>query len=495
MKAVGYLRVSTEHDSQTDSITNQEQLIMNYIRDNDYDLHFMYIDRITATGSKKRPNYNKMLEDGANGKFDIIIAKDISRLTRDTFRLQDFNLLFYKYGIHTVTLDNSINTLVHANLDDAILSAYMSEKTSRDASLKIKGGLKARAFRGFFKGSTPPYGYYIENGVLKVRTDDTPNVVKRIFSDYLKGHGLEKIAKTLFKEKIPTPASSLYPDKHSIIWHTSTVKLILENMHYIGDLCQCKTAKLNFKNMRITTLPKSEHIIVKNTHEGIIPHETFALVQELMTTRSKKVGAYRKSEHLFSGISFCATCGKGMHFRKNRSGYICGFYDKKGKESCTSHHIKEDFLLQLVKNDLKTICSKIDLTLLKVPTTKVQKKIDILKKQVLNFDKQLVNIKQRRINMLNNLSRNAIDKDSYDIFVEALSEEKDLLHANHQLALLEIKSLETLNLSKLNKLREDLLSIETLDKSMLLKLISKIKIKEKGEVEIYYRFSLLLQLI
>ncbi|CAM3949063.1 recombinase family protein [Mesobacillus zeae] len=86
------------------------------------------------------------------------------------------------------------------------LYAWMYEQESQRTSDRVKSALSVRAKNGKFKGSNPPYGYYVENGHLKVKDNFSPNVVRRIFSSYLSGQGFDSIARELLEEHIPTPS-------------------------------------------------------------------------------------------------------------------------------------------------------------------------------------------------------------------------------------------------------------------------------------------------
>lgn len=61
---------------------------------------------------------------------------------------------------------------------------------------------------------------------------------------------------------------------------------------------------------------------MKNTHEAIIPKETFNAVQGMLENRTRTTTAPKK--HLFTDILYCEECQKGMWFKANQKGYSCG---------------------------------------------------------------------------------------------------------------------------------------------------------------------------
>lgn len=136
-----------------------------------------------------------MIEDAQDKKFDIILAKELSRLARnDELSYKIKNLCEKNQGIHIITLDNAINTLT-GNTNMFGLYTWMYEQESQNTSNRVKETLKTRAKKGLFKGSNPPYGYEVKEGKLFIRDDETPEIVRKIFREYLEGSGRESIAR------------------------------------------------------------------------------------------------------------------------------------------------------------------------------------------------------------------------------------------------------------------------------------------------------------
>lgn len=211
------------------------------------------------------------------------------------------------------------------------------KKLSYEKSDDSKVGFKNRAKEGFFIGSTPPYGYIVENGKLFVKNDYTPDIVKRIFKEYISGKGFDGIARGLYNDNIPTPRNK------GCKWVGSSVRTILENPHYTGDLVQSRTETLHPASKERVVNDESDFIIVENCHEGIISKEDFNLVKSLINQRKRKRPSIQK--HIFSNIIYCKDCGKSMHYKKSLDSFLCGGYVKYGKKGCDSNHrVKMDNL-------------------------------------------------------------------------------------------------------------------------------------------------------
>ncbi|WP_281365845.1 recombinase family protein [Paenibacillus alginolyticus] len=205
MRCAIYLRVSTNKEEQKSSLENQRDLFYRYIGDKGWDVHEFYVDVETGT-TDKRASLQRLIRDAKQRKFDVILAKELSRLARNgklSYEIRDIALT---NGIHIITLDNAVNTM-EGRSENFGLYAWLYEQESQRTSERIKSSFASKARRGEFKGSIPPYGYDVTDGVLRVRDDDSPSIVKRIFEMYLQGTGFDAIARTLTREGYPTPRS------------------------------------------------------------------------------------------------------------------------------------------------------------------------------------------------------------------------------------------------------------------------------------------------
>ncbi|WP_206154970.1 recombinase family protein [Clostridium muellerianum] len=355
MKCAVYIRVSTNREEQKTSLTNQKQLFEKCIQDNGWDLYDFYEDVESGTKSKRK-NLQRLIEDAKSKKFDVILAKELSRLARSgqlSYQIRD---IAENNNIHIITLDNAINTM-EGNANMFGMYAWLYEQESQRISIRMKSALKTKAQRGYFKGSFAPYGYYMKDKKLYISEDNTPTIVKRIFKDYLSGKGFDRIARELYEEGIPTPGEVAGKSDASDKWHGSSVRLILENPHYTGDLVQCRTETISVTTNKRNQKSKEECIIIKGTHEPIITQTDFKSVQQLINSR-KKIRP-QQNTHLFTNILFCSDCEHGMHFKKNRKGYVCGSFNKHGKKACSDHIIREAELANAILSDIKFMLSNI----------------------------------------------------------------------------------------------------------------------------------------
>lgn len=364
--------------------------------------------------------------------------------------------------------------------------AWIYEQESQRISERVKYALKNRTEKGLFKSSIPPFGYRIENGKLYVKSDGTPNIVKRIFRDYINGKGFDLIARELYIEGIPTPAKvagkSIYGNK----WHGSSVRGILENPHYTGDLVQGRTNTISVTcKIRNKRNPK-DYIIVKNTHEAIISQQDFQTVQQLIKSR-KKIRP-KQQIHLFTNILFCADCGHGMHYKKNRHGYVCGNYDKYGHKSCSDHIVRESELSNAILTDIKYLISKLKnknfITTLENTINKQKKKAE---KDLNACTKEIETLKLQKSKAIEFLVNEVITKNDYDEYVKDLNVKINKLetvkHQNQSIISQKFDS------SIIKDLTDCVLNLKELTPDILNRFIERIEIKTDGTPKIFYRFS------
>lgn len=199
-------------------------------------------------------------------------------------------------------MDNSINT-IESNVRNFGLFAWLYENESAHSSRRNKQAKRVKAQRGLFVGSIPSYGYKSKNAILKTKTDETPDTIRCIFEKYLSGISMDTIAKTLTDEGVPTPSQVAKKTAPSMLWHASSIKVILKNRHYCGDLVQNRSETITVTSIKRRELCEEDQVIIEATLEPFIPKETFNAVQTLMKTSTRSSTAPKKQ---FSRISFTA---------------------------------------------------------------------------------------------------------------------------------------------------------------------------------------------
>jgi len=348
-RVCAYARVSSGKESMLHSLGSQVSYYSSYIQGHRDWLYCGVFSDEDFTGTKNdRPGFQTMLQKAKNHEIDIILTKSISRFARNTVdliktirELRELKVDVWFEQEHIQSMSPQGDLLL-------TLLASSAQEESRATSERMKWAIKKSFEEGKLWGGDHCYGYKIVNRKFVINPEEV-DLVKRIFNLYESGMGDLVIAKLLNKEKVPTHSGGL--------WKKQTIKYIISNPNYTGDLYLQKT----FRNNHIEKTTKRNRgskpmYIVENDHEPIITKEQFERVTELRKKRTVQynAGLKVKVHHPFDGMLKCANCGRLFRFKKGpyRDCYICGTFADIGKAYCQSKQIPDRVLLPLITNEL-----------------------------------------------------------------------------------------------------------------------------------------------
>ena len=281
LRTPAYCRVSTDADEQIESLEAQKKHYEEYIK-SDPDLLFagIYFDEgISGTRKENRQGLMKLIRDCENAKIDYIITKSISRFARNIADCLELVRKLSSLGVFIYFEKENINTrTMDSELMLSILSS-IAENESVSISENVRWAIKKRFMSGTYKLSTLPYGYEYASGRIAVKEEEA-KAVRRIFKDALAGKGIEKITQELNKQGI-------VPRKGRR-WSESTVRDILHNEKYTGDVLFQKTYKDNFTKRR--NRGERDKYFVENHHDPIISREEFEATKFALAKRGEEKG-------------------------------------------------------------------------------------------------------------------------------------------------------------------------------------------------------------
>mgnify|MGYP005765714763 FL=1 len=372
-----YCRLSNddERDGESVSIENQKLLLQSYVRQMGWNEIDVYIDDGYTGTNFNRPGVQRLIEDAKAKRINLILVKDLSRFGRNYIEIGQYtDYLFPSIGCRFVALNNGVDTESNNGSTDVMCFLNLfNEFYSRDTSKKVKAVKRACAENGKFMGTYPAYGYKRDNEDKHhlVIDEDTAPIVRRIFSMRATGMGFTGIAAQLNEEGIPSPGMLYYqrrgkadPRRVNHKWVGETVKHLIRNEVYIGNMVQGKTGTVSYKNKKLISKPEDEWIRVEGTHEPIISQEIWDTVQGIDQKRVRKNAASDGIRSVFTGLVYCAECGFKMRNHTEKftykdgspgrySSFICGNYARSGKSACTIHTIYENVLEQIVLEDIR----------------------------------------------------------------------------------------------------------------------------------------------
>lgn len=373
IKVAIYCRLSDEDKNKdssakdSESIQNQKKMLTKYAASQGWSIYKKYIDDDFSGLDNQRPAWNEMIKDAEKGKFNVILCKSQSRFTRDMEAVEKYlHNKFIEWGIRFIGLTDNSDTLNKGNKKQRQINGLVNEWYCEDLSENIKSVFDLKRKEGKFIGSFASYGYKKDpkNKNKLIIDDEAAQVIKMIFEWYLKGYGTQCIAYMLNQKGIMSPAkykqysclnfNNPNTKNNLAMWNKTTVKRILKNEMYIGNMVQGKRKKVSYKSKKIISTPKEEWIRIENTHEPIISKETFYEVQRRIASRQKSTG--KGQAHIFSTKVKCSDCGQSMNKVTAFSGnkkytYLrCKTYSSGIKNLCTSHSIRLDELNEIVLN-------------------------------------------------------------------------------------------------------------------------------------------------
>lgn len=312
LRVAAYCRVSTDSDEQATSYEAQIEHYTLFIQNNpEWELAGIFADDgISGTNTKKRDEFNRMIEECKAGNIDMIITKSISRFARNTIDCLKYIRQLKALNISVFFEKENINTMDSKGEVLLTIMASLAQQESESLSQNVKMGIQFRYQQGIVQVNHNRFlGYTKDAEKNLVIVPEEAEIIKRIYREYLEGANYKEISAGLEADGVLTAAGNPR-------WHASTLKKILTNEKYMGDALLQKTYTVDcLSKKRVANDGTVPQYYVNNDHEAIIPRELFARVQEEMKRRANiRQGMDGKrrvysSKYALSSIVFCGHCG------------------------------------------------------------------------------------------------------------------------------------------------------------------------------------------
>lgn len=338
-----YLRLSREDGDklESDSIANQRKIIDKFLGKNpDIKVFDYYIDDGFSGTNFERPEITRLLDDVKSGKVNCIIVKDLSRFGRNYHETgQYLEVVFPLLKLRFISVNDNIDSFKRPDsIGNSTVSFknVLNDEYCRDISKKIRSSFLAKQKRGDYLGSFALYGYKKDpdDRHKLIIDEEAAQTVRMIYQMFLDGISIYNIAIKLNTLGILNPTeyklskglkcnNKLQFDGVKAEWSTRTIRRMLKNEMYIGNMVQRTCQKVSYKIKKNISLSESQHIVVEGTHEAIIDRNIFDLVQARFEKDSwQRKGAITLDEQedtgaIFVGYIKCADCGRAMR----RTGY------------------------------------------------------------------------------------------------------------------------------------------------------------------------------
>jgi len=477
-RAVGYVRRST--DRQEQSIPDQKKALEAYAAEHGLHLVKFYIDdAISGTSTLGRRAFQQMIGDAESPtrRFDIIVVYDVKRFGR----IDNDEAGYYRYKLRTHGVEvHYVSENFNGDTTDDLLrpvKQWQARQESRDLSKVTIRGLLSKSDTGFWMGGTPPYGYdlryenadgkfllilrYMPDGSKQlldkkgtlVRTlargeslsiskrdharlvpsdHERVKIIKRLFKMYAEqGKGYRSLADTLNQEGVPTPRGPKWSYIYSGLWTDSTIRSILVNPIYAGDMVWNRRTDARFHRIskgqavdresvhgaRLVPNQKEDWIVVRDAHPPLISRRLFEQAKQRLESHPKSIEQRQRisklnthgktwngqrSRFILSGLMKCSLCSyryqgvTRVKGKKRLDGtqvktryYGCGGYITKGKKVCQMNSIPQKIL------EGKVIDTVLDFYKHYLNKGGRRKLAEAVKKQIGSEGKELVTARQR----------------------------------------------------------------------------------------------------
>ncbi len=501
-RVAAYCRVSTDNEDQANSFESQQRYFRQYIERNpDWELYAIFADEgISGTNTKKRKEFNRMIECAKSGDFDLIITKEISRFARNTLDSIFYTRDLKKHGVGVIFLNDNINTLDgDAELRLAIMSSIAQEE-SRKTSERVKWGQKRQMEQGVVFGRSM-LGYDVKDGKMTINKEGA-KIVRLIFHKFVdEGKGTHVIARELREEGIePMRVKE---------WQNTVILRVIRNEKYCGDLVQKKTYTPDFlSHEKKYNRGQEEFVIIKDHHEPIISRELFDKANRILDAKSlsQEGKAKHSNRYPFSGKIKCGRCGASYvaryKTRKDGSRYKAWrcyeaanhgrpHIDKAGNQvGCSGESIRNEdaiYLLYLVCKELKINRQKVVDNLTKTIDAVMQ--IDLTGTSTSALSEKIEEVGKKRTDLIDLYTSGDIDKTEFTAlrakYDEDIEKLKSMAEGTRQQQTMILKQKELMEDIK-NAIDELINGIQYEDEYYT-QILDKMVVGDKNHIDVYLK--------
>ena len=364
-----YARYSS--DLQSDhSIEDQVRLCTEYAAKNGWSVVECYSDAGLSGASLMRPGIQALIRDANDGRFEIVLAEALDRLSRDQEDIAGVYKRMQFAGVEMVTLSEGAISTLHIGLKGTMNALFL-----KDLADKTRRGLRGRVEHGKSGGGIA-YGYDVvkhfdANGEAlkgeRAINDAQAAIIRRIFEEYaMQNRSPKAIAAKLNEEAIPAPSGQA--------WGQSTINGnrrrgtgILNNELYIGQLVwnRQRFIKDPATGKRVTRLNDESQWVRQGVPElRIVPQDLWEAAkarQKDLDAKPNGLWHRNRPRYLLSGLLRCGVCGGG-YAKINASHYGCAASKNKGESVCANRKtIKREVLESKILSALQTHLMRDDL--------------------------------------------------------------------------------------------------------------------------------------
>ena len=373
MKAWLYYRLSRDEDAEMNSLQNQRQILVDYAELNGYEITGESFDDNVSGMTFERKGLHQIELAVEDGKVDVLLVKDLSRLGRHRTRTALFIDYLRENNVRVYSVTEGIDS---SNENDDMIIGFkqlVNDFYAKDIGKKVRAGIRQKQKTGM--PVNLPMGYYKDKFTGEILVDETAAaIVKEVFEKFFAGYGLSTIAKDFNRRGIKSPEYFSHRKKNPrhteiakrFLWAQTTVKRLIQNEAYTGTLVNHKTVTSKIYKTK-DVIPPEEQYRHDNYMPAIIDRETFDQAQVLLESRLKNNARSKFGNviHRYCGMIKCAECGASLIAKKRTVAghswveYTCNSNQRYGNEYCTAHTIREPQLDEIIHTELAMLRQEI----------------------------------------------------------------------------------------------------------------------------------------
>ena len=352
---------------ESNSITNQRNLLYSYIREHkefeNFEVLEYFDDGYTGTDFGKRQEFQRMIRDAETGAFETVLVKDLSRFGRDYLEVGNYmEFVFPAMGIRFIAVNDGYDSDKNFGMTGGMDVAFKNliyQMYSRDLSRKVKSARQNRNRNGEYTAPFVCYGYKKDPADKHklVIEEETAGIVREIFSLAISGKNCNEIARMLNERKVPTRLQNQWRrgvhyapvhDMGDYLWNNTAVLAILNNEQYTGVLIQNRNETVGFGEYRkMKKRDRSKWSIVPDGVPAIISREVFEQANRSRPRTKPPKGRKKSRTNLF----ICPYCGRKLSLSGSAlasAKYICGKRNMLNESECQQIFMPKDVAEKMV---------------------------------------------------------------------------------------------------------------------------------------------------
>ena len=477
LKVTYYARVSTDKYEQLNSLENQVTYYENYIKENSkWTFVEGYVDEgISGTSTNKRESFKRMIRDAKNGKFNLIITKEISRFARDTLDSISYTRKLLECGVGVLFQYDHINTFNSDSELRLTIMASIAQEEVRKLSERVKFGFQRSIESGNVLGNNAIWGYMKDKGKLVI-VEEEAEIIRKIYDMYVNEHlGMRSIGNKL--------ASVGIFNKNGKPFQQSTIKYILTNPKYKGYYCGNKTRVIDYHTKQRVNIDKDDWKLYEDNENipPIVGEYIWEQAQKIVKSRSEKSSQDKKvyqNRYPFSSKIYCMNHNTTYRRKVNISSgkkkkkvvtWRCGNFLKYGLESCDGPILYDEELKEIVGKSILKYISNVSIVddLIKEYKTIEESKdyFNIIKKK----EEEIERLEKDKSKILNLILNGTIKEEDFQKQIDEkvnrihkLENEIDDLKIKSKTIIMDYKYLEEVRKKALEKLKYENADIDSL---------------------------------